>query len=221
MHNEGYLARQERSPALLLGVVGVHVALITAIALSPVRITLDPDIGITVTTIPADPPKPIEQRPIEPVRKPVDGPAKPRTADPVAGPDTSADVMTGGDAVAFGGGGAGTGVDDTPIVIPDIEPVAEPVLVGARDDPRFARDLQPPYPPAMQRAEMEGSVTVRVLIGVDGRVLRVEAVRVDQEAFLATTREWALRKWRFRPATRDGAPYEAWIVKTVRFTLGD
>jgi len=220
MQSEGYLAQRTRSPALLVGVVGVHAALITAIALSPVRITIDPNIGITVTTVPADPPKPIEHRPVDPVRKPVDGPAKPRTTEPVAGPDTSTAVTREVDPIAFGGGGAGTGTDETPIAIPTIESVPDPVIVGARIDRRFVRDLQPPYPPAMQRAEMEGSVTVRVLVGVDGRVLRVEAVRVDQEAFLAATRDWALRKWRFEPATRDGVPYEAWLVQTVRFTLG-
>ena len=71
----------------------------------------------------------------------------------------------------------------------------------------------------MQRLGIEGSVTVRVLVGSDGRPLRIEAVKVDQDSFLTATRDWAMKHWRFAPATRDGEPYEEWRTMTVRFTM--
>jgi periplasmic protein TonB len=108
---------------------------------------------------------------------------------------------------------------DVEIVTPAVQPVHVPVRTTASVDPRFHSLLQPAYPPGLVRAEIEGSATVRVLIGVDGRVKAVEAVRADEEGFLAATREQALRKWRFKPATEDGAPVESWREMTVTFRI--
>ena len=114
-------------------------------------------------------------------------------------------------AGAGGGEALGGGID-----IIDIDPPQAPVIVG----PQFTgRNPQPPYPPAMQRMNIEGAVTVRVLVGVDGRPVRIEAVKVDQEAFFAATRDWAMKNWRFKPATRDGEPFQEWRTMTVRFEM--
>ena len=103
-----------------------------------------------------------------------------------------------------------------------IEPLPlkpEPVFRPARPNPGYAGALQPGYPPGMIREEREGVVTVRVLIGTDGRVKALEAVRADAPAFLEATRRQALAKWRFLPATRGGLPVESWREMTVRFEL--
>jgi protein TonB len=101
-----------------------------------------------------------------------------------------------------------------------IEAVArDPVLIDPSPDPRFAGAMQPPYPPSMQRMEMEGTATVRVQIDIDGRVLRVESVGANNEAFLTATCSWALKHWRFKPATRDGVPTQSWKIMTVRFQM--
>ena len=98
-------------------------------------------------------------------------------------------------------------------------PVPLPVLVDASVDPRYAAALQPPYPAEERRAEHEGRVVVRVLIGVDGRVKQVERKSADSDAFYRETERQALTKWRFRPATRDGIPVEAWRTMAIRFVL--
>lgn len=108
---------------------------------------------------------------------------------------------------------SGGGIAQLPLPGPD------PVFRGAQINPRYAAALQPLYPPGMIREEREGVVTVRVLVGVDGRVKALEAVRVDAPAFLEATRKQALSKWRFLPATRDGEPVESWREMTVRFEL--
>ncbi len=114
----------------------------------------------------------------------------------------------------FPTGGPGTIIDPLPQ-----PPIHQPVAIGARLNPRYAAQLQPEYPPAMLRLNIEGAVTVRVLIGTDGRVKQIEPVRVSDDDFLKATREQALRKWRFTPATRDGVPVESWKEMTVRFEM--
>jgi periplasmic protein TonB len=69
------------------------------------------------------------------------------------------------------------------------------------------------------RLEIEGSVTVRVLIGTDGRVRQVQVVRATDPEFAKATERQALRAWRFKPATRDGVPVEDWQTLTVRFDI--
>ena len=100
-------------------------------------------------------------------------------------------------------------------------PTPMPPLVGASVDPRFAGDFQPTYPPSERRAGHEGEVVVRVLIGVDGRVEQVEKVSATSDAFFAATRERALARWRFRPATRGDVPVEQWKTMRVHFVLED
>jgi periplasmic protein TonB len=85
--------------------------------------------------------------------------------------------------------------------------------------PKYRDALQPEYPPGLIRQEIEGSVTLRVLVGTDGRVKAIEPLRFDDAELLKATQAHALRKWRFLPATRDGAPVESWREMTVRFEI--
>jgi periplasmic protein TonB len=104
-------------------------------------------------------------------------------------------------------------------ILPPLPPAPVPVLVGPRYDARFASSQQPEYPSDMARTETEGTAVVRVLIGVDGRVKQVEEVRSDHSSFFDATRKQALNKWRFKPATRDGVPYESWREMKVHFEM--
>jgi len=119
---------------------------------------------------------------------------------------------------------------EKPVIVPPLPPLPqpeanpptatpEPVTVDASFDRRFADALQPPYPPAMQRIGTEGRAVVRVLIGVDGRVKAVEPVEATDAAFHEATERQALRRWRFKPATRDGQPVESWKTMAVRFVI--
>ncbi|WP_419809352.1 energy transducer TonB [Sphingomonas sp.] len=117
--------------------------------------------------------------------------------------------------VPIPGPGVIEGPDSGVVIDPPRPP--QPVLVAARPDARV--DFQPTYPAEERRAGNEGVVTLRVLIGVDGRVRQVERVAAASEAFWRVTQDRALSKWRFSPATRDGVPYEVWRTMTVRFRL--
>lgn len=136
---------------------------------------------------------------------PTDPPVAPYVAPPVPGPTVDPGLSTGD---------GGTAPYDPPKVAP-------PVLTTAGVDPRYAGDFQPTYPAAERRAGNEGVVTIKVLIGVDGRVKQTERVAAASDEFWRVTEQRALSKWRFRPATRDGVPIESWRTMTVRFRMED
>lgn len=102
-----------------------------------------------------------------------------------------------------------------------IEPPPPPLFVAPSVDPRYAADFQPVYPAEERRAGREGKVTVRVLIGVDGRVKDIQPITVTSDAFFRVTADRARSRWRFKPATRGGIPVEAWRTMNLNFVLQD
>ena len=100
---------------------------------------------------------------------------------------------------------------------PDLPP--PPVRVEAQFDPRFAADLQPPYPPSEEAAQREGRVRIRLTIGADGRVKAVQRLSATSDAFWRATERHALSRWRFRPATVDGRPVESSKVMNLTFRI--
>ena len=132
----------------------------------------------------------------------------PKPGPTVTESETGTTILNGG-----GGDDGGTGT------IRQLPEPPMPVFKAALRDPRFARDLQPDYPVGKLRLEIEGSATVRVLVGTDGRVRQVQVVRASDADFAKATERQALRSWRFKPATRDGVPVEDWQTLTVRFDI--
>ena len=209
-----------KSPIGLGGAIAVHLAAVGVFLMMPpelVEVLTNPP--IQGHNVPLSPPPPEVVPESEPKVQP-----KADVLPPQSRPDNPEPFVTlppdGGHAT-FGPGSAGTLPAELKIepVLP--EKAREPLLVEAVPDPRYRRDFQPAYPPAMQRAQEEGKVTVRVTIGANGRVVAVERLFASTDAFWEATRDQALRKWRFRPATRDGAAVEATRVMTVHFQLED
>jgi periplasmic protein TonB len=220
MPSQGFLAKPSHSPTsfgLAFTITGAGVAallLATPYVQQKIKATVIEAVNVPLPPPPA--PQPVPQK-VTPQRKIVAD--RPSPVPPVAPPNGSKALVpdAGGEIVT--GTGSGEIFRPAPFVPPYVPPVAEPVLVNASYDMRFAASQQPPYPAAQQREEIEGSVTVRVRIGTDGRVLAVEPVRASNEAFFTSTRDWALRKWRFKPATKDGVPVESWRTMSIRFTI--
>jgi periplasmic protein TonB len=220
MQNQGFLAKPNHSPAsfgLAFAITGAGLAALL-LATPYIKTLTHPDPTIVIS-VPL--PTPVDPKPVSPVshqqnKAMIDRPVE---KPPVAPPNGSTDLTGAGDTGIVTGVGAGDIFRPGPIVIQDPPPVPMPVLTEARYDMRYAASQQPPYPAAQQREEVEGSVTVRVRIGTDGRVLAVEQVSATNAAFFASTRDWALRKWRFKPATRDGVAVESWRTMSVRFNI--
>lgn len=203
------------SPAAIAAAIAVHVGVGGVILMMPPEMIekLRPQIiwGYPV------PPEAKPEPPVQPKAKK----EKPfqraqRREETVVTPGTDTQFDT--DGLETTGDGSGDGGQ----VVEPITPTRpDPVFVQATVDPKRMRDFQPDYPGAMIRAQIEGFATVRVFIATDGRVETVELVDTNNAAFWQATREQALRHWRFRAATRDGAPVASTRVMTVRFRLSD
>ena len=172
---------------------------------------------LITTNVPLrDPPPPEQTEPTTTKRIPTrPTEQRPTTVDPIV-------PSSGGDSVLTGSTGSGEGIDPGPtIILPPADPPREPVTVDAAIDPRALSAFQPDYPGAMIRQGMEGSVTVQVTINAQGRVTDIARIAASDESFWRATERHALRKWRFRPATRDGVAVATTKILTVRFTLTD
>jgi protein TonB len=209
-------------PAGLFAAMGINAGVVAAlmIAVPHVTRTLD-DPPLITENIPVTPPPP----PDEPVPQPRTSAARPDRIETVP-PIIPRPVDNGpivfdplppvpGPTATVEGAGTGTGTAIDPPAPP------APVIVAPGLDPRYAGDLQPDYPAAERRMGNPGKVTVRVLIGADGRVKEVEPVSATSDAFFRATRDQALRRWRFRPGTRDGVPQAAWRTMSVTFVMED
>jgi TonB family protein len=79
----------------------------------------------------------------------------------------------------------------------------------------------PPYPLAVRAIGIEGTVEVALTVLRDGRVGWIEVVRADPRGYFEQAAALGVRQWKFRPATKDGAPVECRMHTRVRFALTD
>ena len=208
MSDGGFLEQSKHTNKTgLTIVIAGHAIVLTALALAPPeaiqRITFLPTIA---TSIPEPAPPPPDQPPPQPREQATQERAT--MADPI--------VKTAGDPVLT--------ADPRPIPTTDPQPLPpqalpEPLFIAASIEPSAMARFQPDYPSDLIRADIEGTATVRVLIGADGRVKTVELVNAAHPRFFEATKRQALNKWRFKPATRGGTPQESWKVMNVRFEM--
>ncbi len=91
---------------------------------------------------------------------------------------------------------------------------AEPVRTAAGVN--AANCEKPEYPSASRRLEEEGTVHLRFLVGVDGKVIQSEIEKSSGFKRLDEAARAGLAKCQFRPATVDGKPEQAWA--SIRYT---
>lgn len=194
--------------------VGLPIALVIAVALSPMIITPKPVLSpLTGTLIEIE--KPVDPPP----DKQVETSPTPKSHTVREAVKTIFDLAPRTDLGAEVRPFIPDPLPDPGPVTRPADPPAPPPLVLAKLDPRYAAGFQPDYPASEQRREIEGAARVRILIGTDGRVKAVELVSTDSPGFFEETKRRALAKWRFKPATRGGVPEESWQVMTVRFEI--
>ena len=79
---------------------------------------------------------------------------------------------------------------------------------------------RPPYPSAMRKRRITGSVGVRIAVSPQGLPTAVDITRPSGHSeFDTTTRSWILRHWRFQPATSGGRAIASSVTTTVHFRL--
>jgi len=158
---------------------------------------------------PVQPPTPVEKMKVEPKRAPTPRPV-PLQAPQIEQPPVLVEQGEYVDPATLE-----TVTDEGPTT-PTIEP-AQPQTGASL---RYAIAPPPPYPREALRDGVSGTVTLEVLVDVDGRPLEVHIARSSGNRALDTAaKRHVLAKWRFEPAVRDGRAVQAIGLVPVDFVL--
>ena len=76
----------------------------------------------------------------------------------------------------------------------------------------------PQYPFEMVRAGLGGAVELRFVIGTDGKVRDVRLGHTNNPWFVRPAID-AVRRWKFRPARKDGVPVEFRTKQLIQFSM--
>ena len=96
-------------------------------------------------------------------------------------------------------------------------PPAPPVRVAAVVN--SANCEKPDYPSASRRLEEEGTVSLRFLVGADGKVIQSEVEKSSGFRRLDEAARAGLSKCAFKPATVDGKPEQGWASMKYTWRL--
>ena len=91
-------------------------------------------------------------------------------------------------------------------------------FVASSEKPRFKTRAKADYPEMARRAQIEGTVIVKVLVGPDGLVKDAQIVQgvhpiLDKQALIAA------RRWTFFPGKQRNIPVKAWMAIPFNFRL--
>ncbi|WP_260929328.1 energy transducer TonB [Novosphingobium sp. 9] len=99
-------------------------------------------------------------------------------------------------------------------------PAAEPSIMNASDLSSSMISATPPvYPVESRRKHEQGTVVLKLLLGIDGRASSVDVTRSSGSARLDQAALAAVRKWRWKPVVRDGEPVLVQGIVTIPFVL--
>jgi len=76
----------------------------------------------------------------------------------------------------------------------------------------------PPYSEEARRSRRQGAITVAIVIDTEGNVSKAQVVKALGQGLDQNALE-TVRKWKFRPATRDGEPVAARLLVHFNFRL--
>lgn len=103
-----------------------------------------------------------------------------------------------------------------------------PLLASADDtiytkvdvNPVPVKTPPPDYPEAMKRQGISGVVAVSIVIDEKGTVVSASVAKSSQPDFETPALD-AVKKWKFKPAQKDGAPVKMKVTIPIRFNLED
>ena len=209
-----------QNPASLIAAIALNGAIIAAVALSPMVGYRPKDDDRTNTfDVPKKTPPPPDRA--------IDKPDDPRTFDLIFTPKPFIEHITRDDGIrttddsptAVAGAVEGDGKGGAGGIEQQIEAVMPPIFTKAKRDMRFAEAFQPNYPSSLLVREIEGSATIRVLVGTDGRVREAIVVSATHPDFGRAAMRQALKAWRFKPATRGKEAVEDWVTIPITFQI--
>ena len=209
-----------QNPVSLIAAIALNAVIIAAVALSPMVGNPPKDDDQTNTfDVPKKTPPPPD--------RPIDQKDDPRTFDPIFTPKPLIENITRDDdirttddkptepagAVEGDGKGGSGGIEQ------QTEKLLPLIFIKAKRDMRFAAGFQPDYPSSLLVREVEGSATIRVLVGTNGRVREAIVVSATHPDFGRAAMRQALKAWRFTPATRGNDVVDDWVTIPITFQI--
>ena len=91
--------------------------------------------------------------------------------------------------------------------------------VNVDEMPVAVKIVKPTYPDLPKELGVEGPVWIYVLVGKDGRVVRVEVDEKRSTPMLIEAAVTAARSWVFQPALTNGHPVMVWVGEKFVFKL--
>lgn len=85
--------------------------------------------------------------------------------------------------------------------------------------PRILVRIPPNYPAHAETSNLEGEVRMRLLVGLDGRVERVEVLQSRPVQVFDEAAKAAVLQWRFESARFRGRPVRVWVQQRITFRL--
>jgi len=170
---------------------------------------------IRMQTMPPPPPlsdaPPPPVIPNQPIVKPTIGTPVP-VADALAPEQT---IMTQQEISAMNSpiSQGGTGRDSLVIASDDMPSEGE--FVYYEDEPTPVTRVEPAYPEFAREAQIQGKVTLHVLVGKDGRVKNVKVIKGVTGLNDAAVE--AIKKWVFKPALSNNKPVAVWVEVPMDF----
>jgi protein TonB len=104
-------------------------------------------------------------------------------------------------------------------VAPPSPPPAIPAAIADNAVPQPLSSPAPRYPREAQRRGETGTVLLRVHVGPDGKPYSVDLVQGSGSRSLDRAASDAVRRWRFRPAVREGQAVAGTIQVPITFNL--
>jgi len=175
------------------------------------------------------PPPPVRSRPRRRIATRAAPPAPVRSAPLVFGATRESVTTAGGGsfAVPLGNTVATDPANRGPVKgrvaspPPPASPAPPPPKVTMRVKPDLVHEVKVPYPSKARGLGIEGTVTVRVRVGIDGRV-REARVLTGPGFGLNQAARRALLGFRFKPAIgSDGKPMPWWITYRYTFRINE
>lgn len=130
---------------------------------------------------------------------------------PSAGFDVNAGARASSADGAPGGGELARALEDQPERALDERSVDRA--------PRPTRKIAPAYPRDAEDRGITGFVQLRLLIGADGGVERIEVVSSSPRGVFDAAARDAVGQWKFSPGMHEGQPVRVWVRKRLEFTL--
>jgi protein TonB len=105
---------------------------------------------------------------------------------------------------------------------PPVAVIEKPLSLSSVDRaPRRISGALPQMPAWARHAGLEGTVTLRFVVTVDGDVTNINASYIDGDERFGREAMRTATTWRFEPATKRGRPVACWCFQKVNFRIED